>query len=203
MKRTLHQEALSFQQIKFESELDRQFGRKISAAAYGENLFGCIQCGTCSGTCPMSSYMDFTPRKIIAMVRAGFKEEVLTNKTVWLCASCYSCTVECPKGIRITDVMYALKREAITTGMSPRGFAIPILANTFFKQVRRHGRLNEVLLMTNYYLSTNPFKAFSQIARAFKLLRFGRLRLFERGVRDRKSLERILSAAEAKMEATI
>jgi quinone-modifying oxidoreductase subunit QmoC len=203
MNKNHDEHALSFQQIKFESELDHNFGNEISAASYGENLFGCIQCGTCSGTCPMSSYMDFTPRKIIAMVRAGFREEVLTNKTVWLCASCYSCTVECPKGIRITDVMYSLKREAITNGMSPHRFSIPVLANTFFKQVRRHGRTNEVFLMTNYYLSTNPFKAFSQIARAFKLFRSGRLKIFEHGIRDHQSLNRILSAAEVKTEATI
>src|ERR1700690_1813762 len=89
------------QKIKYESELDRTFGERIARLAYGENLFGCIQCGTCSGTCPMSTYMDFTPRKIIAMVRAGFRDEVLSNHTVWICASCYSCTVECPKSIKI------------------------------------------------------------------------------------------------------
>ena len=188
------------QQIKYESELDRTFGERIAGLAYGENLFGCIQCGTCSGTCPMSVYMDFTPRKIIAMVRAGFKDEVLRNHTVWICASCYSCSIECPKGIKITEVMYALKREAIMEGIYPKGFSVPIMAKSFYNQVRHRGRLNEVHLMVDYFLATNPFKAFSQLRRALKLLMTGRLKPFEHGIRDQKGLNKILDAVETRQE---
>ena len=68
--------------IKYESELDKSFRNKIAESAHGEQLFSCIQCGTCSAACPVSHYMDYTPRKIIQMVREGFKEEVLTSSTV-------------------------------------------------------------------------------------------------------------------------
>ena len=94
--------------IKYESEVNPGFGKEIASLSGGEDLYSCIQCGTCSSTCPMSIYMDFTPRRVIAMTRAGFEKEVLSNNTVWLCASCYACSVDCPKQIRITDVMYAL-----------------------------------------------------------------------------------------------
>jgi heterodisulfide reductase subunit C len=183
------------QQIKFESELDRDFGERIAKLAYGEKLFSCIQCGTCSATCPLSTYMDLTPRKIIAMVRAGFKTEVLTNRTIWLCASCYSCTVDCPKSIKITDVMYALKREAIIEGIYPKRFNIPILARTFFTQVRRHGRLSEVYLMMKYYLATNPLQAFSQMKLAARLFGAGRLSVLEHGVKGKTQLRSLLQKA--------
>jgi len=62
--------------IKFESELDLNFGERVADKAYGQKLLSCIQCGTCSATCPLAHYMDYTPRKIIAMTREGFKEEV-------------------------------------------------------------------------------------------------------------------------------
>lgn len=188
------------QQIKYESELDQRFGERIAKVAFGEKLFGCIQCGTCSGTCPISTYMDFTPRKIIAMVRAGFKEEVLTNRTIWLCASCYSCTVDCPKGIKITEVMYALKREAIKEGYYPKRFPIPILARTFFNQVRGKGRTNEVFLMMRYYLATNPFGALSQMARAMKLFFAGRLVVFEHGIKGQQSLNKLLDNVRRREE---
>ena len=81
--------------IKYEHELDHNFGEEIASHAYGERLMSCIQCGTCSATCPVSHYMDYTPRKVIAMTREGFKEEVLNSLTIWLCASCYSCMVQC------------------------------------------------------------------------------------------------------------
>jgi quinone-modifying oxidoreductase, subunit QmoC len=188
------------QQIKYESELDKSFADTIAHKAYGEQLFGCIQCGTCSATCPLSTYMDFTPRKIIAMVRAGFKEEVLTNRTIWLCASCYSCTVECPKGIKITEVMYTLKREAITQGIYPKRFGIPILARAFFNQVRSHGRTNEVFLMMNYFFSTNPLKAISQIPLATKMFFKGRLSPIQENIKHKEQLKKILDTGDRRKE---
>ncbi len=87
--------------IKYEGELDQGFAAEIARLAHGEKFYTCIQCGTCSATCPVSHFMDFTPPRIIAMVRAGFREEVLRSFTIWLCASCYSCTVDCPAKLRL------------------------------------------------------------------------------------------------------
>ena len=106
--------------LKYESELNPAFGKDVAAKAHGENLFSCIQCGTCAGTCPVSHYMDYTPRRIIAMVREGFEAEVLGSSTIWLCASCYQCTVDCPKQIKLTDIMYALKQMALARGLYPK-----------------------------------------------------------------------------------
>ena len=49
--------------IKFEAELDHDFGEHIAEKAYGQKLLGCIQCGTCSATCPLSHYMDYHTAK--------------------------------------------------------------------------------------------------------------------------------------------
>jgi len=178
--------------IKLESNLDKDFGKKIAHNAHGEKLFGCIQCGNCSAACPLSVWMDYTPRKIIAMVRAGFKEEVLTNLTVWLCASCYQCTVECPKGIKITDVMYALKREAIVNKIYPKNFPVPILAKTFYNRVRRAGRVNETTLLINYYMRFNLVKMLSYATLGLKLFLNRRLSLFEKGMENKKGFKELL-----------
>lgn len=72
--------------------------------------------------------MDVTPRRLMAMTNAGFKKGVLSSFTIWLCASCYSCSMNCPKEIIMTDVMYTLKRQAIEERIQPHPkFAIPIL----------------------------------------------------------------------------
>ena len=70
------------QWIKFEEELNPDFGDDVAHLAHGEKLFSCIQCGACSSTCPLSHHMDFTPRRIISMVREGFEEEVLGSFTI-------------------------------------------------------------------------------------------------------------------------
>jgi len=163
--------------IKYEDELDRDFSREIASMAWGEKLLACIQCGNCSGTCPLSLYMDHTPRQIIAMTRAGFKDEVLKSNTIWLCASCYSCAVECPKEIKITDVMYALKQKAIKERVYPKRFPMPVLAREFFDMVRRNGRQSEGPLIMRLYLKTNPFAAIGQALMGLHLFMQGRIGL--------------------------
>jgi heterodisulfide reductase subunit C len=185
-----------YQAIMHESDLDKDFGKKIAKVAHGEKLFGCIQCGNCSAACPLSVYMDYTPRKVIAMVRAGFKEDVLSNRTIWLCASCYNCTVECPKGIKITDVMYALKREAITQKIYPKGFPVPILTRTFFKEVRKRGRINEIWLLMNYYMKYNIFKSLGYAGLGLKLFMTGRISLFEKGSKNTNEIKQLLHNEE-------
>ncbi len=182
------------QNIKYESDLDHGFSDRIAKTAYGEKMLSCIQCGTCSATCPLSSYMDYTPRRIIQMVREGFKKEVLTSSTIWLCASCYSCMVECPRSIKITEVMYALKREAIEEKIYPKYFPIPVLARKFFSQVRKRGRLSEVWLIVSLYLATNPFAALKRAGLGWNMFIRKRLSLFEHGIKGKDQLNKLLDS---------
>ena len=184
--------------IKFQEELNPEFGREIAATPGGENLARCIQCGTCSATCPMSIYMDHTPRRIIAMTRAGFEHEVLSSNTIWLCASCYACTVQCPKDIKITDVMYALKQRAIAKKSYPRRFTIPVLAREFFKTVQRTGRSNEVRTSAWMMLKTNPLNILRNAPLGLKLLRRGRLSMkTERVTKGMDQMRAMLASVEA------
>lgn len=180
--------------IKYESELDKNFRNKIAKSAHGEQLNGCIQCGTCSSACPVSHYMDYTPRKIIQMVREGFKEDVLKSSTIWLCASCYACTVECPKGIKITDVMYALKREAIQSGYYPKNFPASVLANNFYSQVFNNGRNSEGPLLLKMYLKSNPLMIIKNMKLGFKLWKRGRISLKTEKVENKKELKKLLES---------
>jgi quinone-modifying oxidoreductase, subunit QmoC len=165
------------QTIKYDAERDREFPQRIMSHPGGEKLYGCIQCGTCSATCPVSIYMDHTPRQLMALTRAGFKDEVLNSRTIWLCASCYACTVDCPKEIKITDIMYALKREAIREGAYPKRFPIPVLAREFFKMVRKHGRVSETQLVMRLFLLTNWLAMLKTWRLGINLMRTGRFSL--------------------------
>jgi heterodisulfide reductase subunit C len=186
--------------LKYEKELDLAFGEHVAAKAYGQKLLSCIQCGTCGSTCPLSDYMDYTPRKIIAMTREGFKEDVLNSLTIWLCASCYACTVQCPRQIHITDVMYTLKREAIAAGVYPRRYPIPVFSRQFFDLVRRQGRNSEGRLLLKFYLKTNPFRLLSQAWLGLRLMWTGRFSLKQDRVHDMQKLKRLLAAAAPSKE---
>ncbi|MFC1849341.1 4Fe-4S dicluster domain-containing protein [candidate division CSSED10-310 bacterium] len=186
--------------IKYEAQLDPTFKERITQEAFGEELLQCIQCGTCSGTCPVSHFMDYTPRRIIAMVREGFREEVLHSFTIWLCASCYACTVDCPRKIKITDIMYALKQEAIAAGVYPKRFAIPILAKEFYKQVEKWGRNNEMPLIIKLYLKTNLRGFFRDADVGLKLFLKGRIPFRVEKIRHVEELQKLLSKVEQPSE---
>ena len=47
--------------LKFQREADPEWARQVSERPGCEGLFSCLQCGACSGTCPLSIYMDFSP----------------------------------------------------------------------------------------------------------------------------------------------
>jgi heterodisulfide reductase subunit C len=166
----------------------------MSVSGCGQ-LESCIQCGTCSGTCPLSIYMDFSPRQVMALVRADFKNEVLRSHTVWLCASCYACTTECPRKIRITDIMYALKQRAIQEGIYPKRFPIPVLAKEFYEMVRSQGRITEMLLVMRLFFKTNWLAGLSSWRLGIGMMRTGRFELRPEHIERRAELAGMLDGA--------
>jgi heterodisulfide reductase subunit C len=75
----------------------------------GENLFSCLQCGTCSAGCPYVEEMDLTPDEVIRYIILD-RKEVLNSKTIWLCSACFACAERCPRDINITKIMEALRQ---------------------------------------------------------------------------------------------
>ena len=76
----------------------------------GQNLLACYQCGKCSAGCPAVSQMDILPNQIIRYAQLGFEDELLKSKSIWICASCFTCNSRCPKGINIAEVIEALRQ---------------------------------------------------------------------------------------------
>lgn len=75
-----------------------------------QNLYGCYQCGKCSGGCPSVSQMDILPNEVIRLLQTRRVEDVLNCKTIWICAACFTCTVRCPRGIDLAKIMESLRQ---------------------------------------------------------------------------------------------
>jgi len=71
--------------------LDPTFADKV--APDREKLLTCIQCGTCTASCPTAYAMDYTPRQLWRLVQLGLKNEVLSSNSFWLCTACYACKI--------------------------------------------------------------------------------------------------------------
>jgi len=76
----------------------------------GQKILACYQCGKCSAGCPAVSEMDILPNQVIRYVQLGLKDELLKSEACWVCASCLTCNARCPKGIKIAEVMEAVRQ---------------------------------------------------------------------------------------------
>ncbi len=170
----------------------RQEIANLLYASEGEPLNTCIQCGTCSGTCPVAPYMDYTPRQIIALINQGKKEEVLQSNTFWYCASCYHCTVRCPQDINITELMYALKRYSIWKGQHKEGLIGPTFSEAFVKMIVRGGRSFEPVLAPSYIFSFGMRELLLEIQGATELLLKGRLPLLPPRIKRLDNFKRMI-----------
>jgi heterodisulfide reductase subunit C len=117
----------------------------------GQDARLCMQCGKCTGGCPMDFAYDFSVNQAMRMIRAGRREELLRSEAVWLCASCHTCSVRCPQNIEVFEVMEALRHLAREEGsVSLRRFRL--FADAFLDSVARYGRVHELHLMLKYNL---------------------------------------------------
>lgn len=182
--------------VKYEEELDSGFAARVAAEPGGEAIWDCLQCGTCSAICPVSVYMDRTPRRIIGLIRGGFREEVLGSLSIWICTSCYACTVECPEKIRITDIMYIAKRMAMKESSYHR-FVVPAVEEAFVKMVRKNGRLTESRMGIKVVRKSGVRSGLAMLPIAWRLMRRHRMGFLRvERMADPGSLRVVLDALE-------
>lgn len=171
------------------------FERVVAATPGGEALSTCLQCGTCGGSCPSAADMDASPRRLFAMIRAGFEDDVLNSNTFWYCVSCYYCTVRCPQEIPITDLMYTLKRMAVAKGRYHRD-AHADFSSSFIGYVERYGRSFEFGLATRYRLAHAPLDVVRKSGMGLEMISKGRLSTRPERIDNMPQLSAILNEAK-------
>ncbi|MBT3338830.1 MAG: heterodisulfide reductase subunit C [Anaerolineae bacterium] len=174
------------------TKLTEQVAEKTGRSS---RLETCIQCGTCGGSCPSAMDMEYTPRKIFALLRAGEREKVLSSNTPWICVSCYFCAVRCPQEVKIPDVMYTLKGMAIKEGLYQDSTASDF-SQTFVDMVENYGRSYELGLATRHYLKHFPLRLPSMAPMGVGLLSKKRLHMKPNRIKGIKQLSNILKRAK-------
>jgi Fe-S oxidoreductase len=80
----------------------------------------CYQCGTCTATCPWGQVRQepLSVRSFIRQAQLGLHQ---SNADLWMCTTCAQCEADCPRGVKITGVMRALRAIAWQERQVPRG----------------------------------------------------------------------------------
>ncbi len=124
-------------------DLDLAKTRGFDAA----KLATCLQCGTCSSSCPTYFAMDTSPRKIWRYVSLGMKEEVRASSTMWLCTACNSCTVRCPRGIPVSENMRRVREWVLHDGLQETPPALSRLSDMIVQSHNMMGDNNDTRLI--------------------------------------------------------
>jgi len=166
---------------------DAEFKQEVLRLA-GQEVLACIQCGTCSASCPTAHLMNPSIRKLVKLCLEGRKEEALHNETLWLCTSCLLCTVRCPRGIRPKAVVSALKDIAEREGLQGRDASYEEL---FLRQIKDYGRISE-LPLTAEFLLVYPQAAVQSMQMGLELLFKGKIGAKVDKIEGRDEVKRIV-----------
>jgi len=170
----------------------KSFVEEVAATPGGENICACIQCGICTGSCPVAGEMEYPPRKIIALIRIGMRNEVLSSSSMWHCLSCYMCTVRCPRGVKPTELAHALECLSNQYGFSIKGTRTPAMYRSFVSSIKGNGRVHEFGMMFRFYLLTNPLAAVKMLPVGLKLFLHKRMPLIPKKVKGKQDLSKII-----------
>lgn len=81
------------------------------------DLLGCIQCGRCTGGCPVTVRTDLNVRRFVYdTVDEDQLEELSEKHEIWDCTTCNTCAVRCPKGLDPFEVLIGLRSLQVEEG---------------------------------------------------------------------------------------
>lgn len=95
------------------------FDELVAGSEVGMKVRSCLQCGTCTASCPVARFTELSPREIVRLVLVGAGEEVLLPEVLYYCSACYSCAVRCPMGVRLTELINLLRDVMVQRGEGP------------------------------------------------------------------------------------
>lgn len=161
----------------------------------GENVSGCYQCRKCTCGCPLAFAMDVMPNQVMRMIQLGLERELFDSRTIWICASCQTCTTRCPNDIDIAHVMDTLRQLARQSGAPAAEKNVARFHEAFLDSVRRHGRVFELGMVGRYKLvARDPF---GDVKLAWEMAKRGKLKLLPEGVKSRDEVRRMFDKKDS------
>jgi len=86
----------------------------------------CFQCGSCTATCPLAERGELNVRQLIRL--GAFRDSPAGDGAalpgLWSCTTCAQCTVGCPRGVDVVEVIRHLRargwrRNEVPAGLRP------------------------------------------------------------------------------------
>jgi heterodisulfide reductase subunit C len=168
---------------RIEQTAIESFAKEVEEAG-GGRVADCYQCGKCSAGCPVASFMDLLPHQVARCVQLGMRDDVLRSATIWVCASCLTCTTRCPQEFEIAHLMDILREISVREGkVSVRQKDKLRFHRAFLRSVESHGRIFELGVVQNFKMRTAAKQALKDPRVLMRDAMMGKGMLFKRKLR--------------------
>ncbi len=171
-------------------EIDNALQRELKDNL-GVDIEMCLECGKCSGGCSNGHVFDYTPRKIVQLVKMGDEETLTGMDALWICLSCQLCLDRCPSGIDIPRILDYLREKALKRGVRATRPDVHLFMELMLEEVRDKGRVSEVPLMIRFKKKTGQY--LKDAGLGFRMFLKGKLSPFPSRMQKPEDLKILLS----------
>ncbi len=176
-----------------QSTMNLDFVKKVEKLS-GSSVRRCFQCGKCSAGCPMRSFMEHPPNRVVRLLQLGQYERVLAGRSIWYCASCETCTTRCPNKVDLAAIMDALRKCSWDANGPSKESYVQLANRLFIENIRSYGRQYEMRLAAVFNMKSGQF--LKDFMLGPKLLTKGKLKMFHQKNRNLAEIEKIFSRIE-------
>ncbi|MCL6558510.1 MAG: 4Fe-4S dicluster domain-containing protein [Firmicutes bacterium] len=152
----------------------------------------CYQCQKCTAGCPVGEFAEYRPNQIIRLVQFGLKEKIFSSNFLWLCTNCETCGARCPNGIKIAEVMDALREMAQERGFMPPKNPAFLFHTSFLASVKTFGRVHEASMLMVYKLKSR--RIFEDLDTGIKYLLRRKFAIIPRRIKGRRQVRQIFAS---------
>jgi len=171
---------------EIDSALQRELKEKLDV-----DIETCLECGKCTGGCSNGHVFDYTPRKIVQLVKLGDEETLAGMDALWICLSCQLCLDRCPSGIDIPRILDYLREKAVKRGVKATRPDVHLFLELMLEEARDKGRVSEVPLMIRFKMKTGQYLKDGGLG--FRMFLKGKLSPFPSRMRKPEDLKKLLS----------
>ena len=184
--------------FKVKEDPQMQVTRQMVEKMSGEKTSTCFQCEKCSNGCPMTFAMDISPHQVMHLIQLGSVDKVIDSDTIWVCASCETCTTRCPNNIDIAHVMDTLRQLSVKKGVKASQKVAPVFHQVFLGNVKALGRMHELSMAVLFSLKAGGIKGLlGQSTFGLKMLRKGKMKLLPERFSSGKQVKNIFCETES------
>ncbi len=173
--------------------MNLDFVKKVESLS-GSSVRRCFQCGKCSAGCPMRSFMEHPPNRIVRFLQLGQYERVLAGRSIWYCASCETCTTRCPNKVDLAAIMDALRKLSWDAKGPSKESYVQLANRLFIENIRTYGRQYEMRLAAVFNVKSGQF--LKDLMLGPKLITKGKLKMFHQKNRNMAEIEQIFARIE-------